>query len=93
MSTSDTSDSLPSISTERFLWSKPMPAFRDAQAGFGTAKSPVVDEARVYIVNDNEKQSFISAYDKKTGAELWRMDREGDEQLDDTIRLEERETH
>jgi outer membrane protein assembly factor BamB len=34
-----------------------------------------VDDERVYIVNDNEEQSFIAAYDKKTGAELWRVDR------------------
>ena len=43
--------------------------------GFGTAKSPVVDDERVYIVNDNEEQSFIAAYDKRTGAESWRVNR------------------
>ena len=26
-------------------------------------------------MNDNEEQSFIAAYDKRTGAERWRVDR------------------
>jgi outer membrane protein assembly factor BamB len=56
------------------LWSKPMRAY-DMQTGFGTAKSPVVDDERVYIVDDNEQQSFIAAYDKVTGEEVWRVDR------------------
>jgi outer membrane protein assembly factor BamB len=60
--------------TGTLLWSKPMPAL-EMLTDFGTAKSPVVDEQRVYIVNDNEERSFIAAYDKKTGAELWRVDR------------------
>ena len=30
----------------------------------------------MYIVNDNEKRSFIAAYDKRTGAEAWRVDRD-----------------
>lgn len=57
------------------LWSQPMEA-RPMLTDFGTAKSPVLDEAHVYIVNDNEEQSFIAAYDKVTGAERWRVDRE-----------------
>lgn len=57
------------------LWSRPMRA-SEMLTGFGTAKSPVLDDTRVYIVDDNEEQSFIAAYDKITGAELWRVDRE-----------------
>jgi hypothetical protein len=44
--------------------------------GFGTAKSPVVDDRHVYVVHDNEEKSFIAAYDKATGEERWRVDRE-----------------
>ena len=55
-------------------WSQPMRAF-EMQTGMGTAKSPVLDDESVYIVNDNEEQSFIAAYDKRTGAERWRVDR------------------
>jgi outer membrane protein assembly factor BamB len=53
------------------LWSKPLRAF-ELQTGFGTAKSPVLDDERIYIVNDSEEQSFIATYDKKTGAERTR---------------------
>jgi outer membrane protein assembly factor BamB len=58
----------------KVLWSRPQQAY-ETLTGFGTAKSPVVDDRRVYIVNDNEEQSFIAAYDKVTGAELWRVER------------------
>src|SRR5205807_9051644 len=40
------------------------------------AASPVVYKGRVYIVNDNEEQSFIAAYDAKTGTQAWRIDRD-----------------
>jgi outer membrane protein assembly factor BamB len=56
------------------LWSKPMDAF-EMQTGFGHAQSPVVDDRHVYIVNDNEEQSFIVAFDKRTGNQVWRTDR------------------
>ena len=56
------------------LWSRSMDAL-EMQTGFGHAASPVVDDSRVYIVNDNEEQSFIAAYDKRTGAQAWRVDR------------------
>jgi outer membrane protein assembly factor BamB len=56
------------------LWSRPMDAF-EMQTGFGHAKSPVVDDRHVYIVNDNEEQSFIVAFDKRTGNQVWRTDR------------------
>ena len=56
------------------LWSKPIDAF-EMQTGFGHAKSPVIDDERVYIVNDNEEQSFIAAFDKRTGNPVWRVDR------------------
>jgi outer membrane protein assembly factor BamB len=56
------------------LWSKPMDAF-EMQTGFGHAKSPVADDRHIYIVNDNEEQSFIVAFDKRTGSQVWRTDR------------------
>jgi outer membrane protein assembly factor BamB len=57
------------------VWSRPMDAF-EMQTGFGHAQSPVVDDRHVYIVNDNEEHSFIAAYDKRTGNQVWRVDRE-----------------
>jgi outer membrane protein assembly factor BamB len=35
----------------------------------------VLHDGRVYIVNDNDEQSFLAAYDAKTGNEIWRVAR------------------
>ncbi|MEW6128963.1 MAG: PQQ-binding-like beta-propeller repeat protein [Acidobacteriota bacterium] len=57
------------------LWSKKFGAFK-TRYGWGTAASPVVYKDRVYIVNDNDEQSFIVALNKKTGEEIWRAARQ-----------------
>ena len=52
------------------LWKKQwtqQPIYLD----FGTASSPVVHEGRVLLLHDNEKSSYITALDAKTGAEVW----------------------
>ncbi|MFN0084014.1 MAG: PQQ-binding-like beta-propeller repeat protein [Blastocatellia bacterium] len=49
---------------------------RKTRFGWGTAASPVVHQDRVYIVNDNDEKSFLAAYDKKTGKEVWKVERE-----------------
>ncbi len=57
------------------LWSAPqeaMPIYLD----FGTGSSPVLAGNLLVIVNDNEKRPFIAAYDRKTGKEVWKKDRE-----------------
>jgi len=43
--------------------------------GWGTAASPVLHEGRIYIVDDNDDQSFLLALDKKTGKQIWRVER------------------
>lgn len=43
---------------------------------WGTASSPVLHEDRIYLVNDNEEQSYLQALDKKTGKEIWRVNRD-----------------
>jgi outer membrane protein assembly factor BamB len=48
----------------------------DTTYGWGTSMSPVVYKDRVYIVNDNEQQSWFAALDKKTGKEIWKVNRE-----------------
>lgn len=56
------------------LWKKqwpPQPIYLD----FGTASSPIVHDGRVYLLNDSEKLSYITALDAKTGDELWRTER------------------
>ena len=56
------------------LWSKPMGPFK-TRNNWGTGGSPVLHGDRVYVLNDNDDQSFLAAYDKRTGAELWRVNR------------------
>jgi len=56
-------------------WSKPMGPFK-VRSGWGPAASPVVHKDRVYIVNDNDEQSFVAAYDARTGAEVWKVNRD-----------------
>ena len=43
---------------------------------WGAASSPVLHDGRLYVVNDNDEQSYVAAFDAATGAELWRTDRE-----------------
>ncbi len=44
--------------------------------GWGAAASPVLHDGRLYLVNDNEAQSFVAAYDASTGEEAWRTARD-----------------
>ncbi len=56
------------------LWSKPMGPFQ-MRNGWGSGQSPIVYRDRVVLVNDNDNQSFVAAYNAATGAEMWRVDR------------------
>lgn len=42
----------------------------------GTAASPVLHGDRLYVVNDNTTDSFMVAFDKASGEELWRVKRD-----------------
>ncbi len=57
------------------LWSMPLGPFR-MRYGWGTAASPVLHQGRLYIVNDNEEQSFLLALDANTGKQIWRVARD-----------------
>jgi outer membrane protein assembly factor BamB len=59
----------------RKLWSTNWPASR-IRNGWGSAASPVVYDGRVFIVNDNDEQSFAVALDARTGRQFWRAERE-----------------
>jgi outer membrane protein assembly factor BamB len=59
----------------RLLWSKQFGSFK-MRYNWGTAASPVLHKDRLFIVNDNEEQSFLIALDKKTGEQIWRVDRD-----------------
>jgi outer membrane protein assembly factor BamB len=61
--------------TGKPVWSKPMGPFK-TRMGWGHAASPALHNGRVYVVNDNDEQSFIAAFDAHTGNELWRQPRD-----------------
>ena len=44
--------------------------------GWGTAASPCLHKDRIYVINDNDEQSFLAALDKKSGALVWSKDRD-----------------
>ena len=44
--------------------------------GWGTAASPVLHAGRLYLVNDNDSQSYLLALDAATGDEAWRVVRD-----------------
>ena len=56
-------------------WSKPITP-RKMRYGWGTAASPIIDDQHVYLVNDNDDDSFLLALDKRTGKEAWRVERD-----------------
>lgn len=49
---------------------------------FGTGGSPVLQGNRLLILNDNEKQQFVAAFDTATGRLVWRTLRELKEKSD-----------
>src|SRR2546428_46435 len=60
---------------DRSVWSNPHDPHAPRSGG-GAAGSPVLCRDRLYIVNDNEEQSYLLALDKRTGKEIWRMERD-----------------
>ncbi|RPH63880.1 MAG: serine/threonine protein kinase [Acidobacteria bacterium] len=60
--------------TGRPLWSQKMGPFK-TRNNWGTGGSPILHGDRVYVLNDNDDQSFLAAYDSRTGAEIWRVNR------------------
>ena len=57
------------------LWDKQWPALK-TRWGWGLAASPILHEGKLYVVNDNEEQSYLVALEAKTGKELWRTKRD-----------------
>jgi outer membrane protein assembly factor BamB len=56
------------------LWSRAWGSYK-TRWGWGPAASPVLHKGRVYIVNDNDEKSFLTAVDAKTGDEVWKVAR------------------
>ncbi len=59
----------------KLLWQQKWDA-RKTRFGWGTAASPIIHKDHLYLLNDNDEQSYLAALDKKTGKEIWRADRE-----------------
>ncbi len=56
----------------RLVWKKPLGPFKN---NFGAGSSPVIEGDVLLLVQDHDTDSFLAAYDKKTGKRLWRADR------------------
>ncbi len=57
------------------VWNTPVEANK-IYLDFGTGGSAALYGNRLVIVTDNEKHQYIAAFDKKTGKQLWRTDRD-----------------
>ena len=57
------------------VWTRTVGVFNGPQE-FAPAASPVLHDDRLYIVNDNTTESFLTALDAATGEQIWRVVRE-----------------
>jgi outer membrane protein assembly factor BamB len=57
------------------VWSQPLAPMK-TRNNWGTGGSPAVHKGRVYLVSDNDAQSFLAAFDARTGKEIWRVNRQ-----------------
>src|SRR5262249_11143412 len=58
----------------KLVWNKDLGSY-PMNLGWGTGSSPVLEGDRLFLQCDNETKSFLVAFDKKTGNELWRVSR------------------
>ena len=56
-------------------WATPLEA-NPIYLDFGTGSSPALSGNLLVIVNDNQKQQYIAAFDKRTGKHVWRTSRD-----------------
>lgn len=54
------------------LWSQRMGPFKN---DFGAGSSPIIEGDLVILVQDHDVDSYIAAFNKHTGKEVWRTDR------------------
>ena len=57
------------------VWTTPLEA-NPIYLDFGTGSSPALADNLLVIVSDNEKQGYIAAFDKQTGKQVWRTNRD-----------------
>jgi outer membrane protein assembly factor BamB len=56
------------------IWATPFERHETIR-DYGTGASPALHRDRLFVLNDNEEQSYLSAFDARTGKELWRTPR------------------
>jgi outer membrane protein assembly factor BamB len=61
--------------TGKLVWSQRIDAM-PMRNGWGTAASPVLHDGRLYLVHDNDRQSFLTAIDARSGRTIWRVPRD-----------------
>ena len=49
---------------------------RQTRFGWGTSSSPVLHGDRLYVVNDNDEDSYLLALERQSGREAWRVSRD-----------------
>lgn len=59
----------------REIWNQPVPA-GSMQFGWGGGSSPLLVDETLYVVCDKERESFVIAFDKRSGEPRWRVARE-----------------
>jgi outer membrane protein assembly factor BamB len=59
----------------RQVWSTPLEA-HPIYLDFGTGSSPALAGDLLVVVNDNQQQQHIAAFDKRTGRRVWRTNRD-----------------
>ena len=59
----------------KLVWTTPLEA-NQIYLDFGTASSPALVDNLLVIVNDNQKQQYIAGFDKQTGKQVWRTNRD-----------------
>ena len=61
--------------TGDLIWEKDLGNMRKAGT-FGEGSCPIIHDDKIVILQDQEGQSFIVALDKRTGDEIWKMERD-----------------
>ncbi len=57
------------------IWSQKWTPHK-TRLGWGTAASPVLYKDRLYIVNDNDEESYLVCLNAATGEQIWRVERD-----------------
>ena len=60
----------------KLVWQKDLGVQMKMRLEFGEGSGPALDSERLYLIFDQESDSFVVALDKRTGKEVWRAARD-----------------